>query len=100
MPSRSPSERALIARVASHASWANTADPAARTAPARAEMLARFEREVDPNNELPEVERQRRAAHARKSYFLGLALKSADARRKKSAAAELRALADEIDGAA
>ena len=91
-----PRSRALRARMAAHSSWANTPDPAARTAPARAASMARFEDEsiADP------VERARRAAHKRKAYFLSLALKSADSRRRKSAAAELRALADEIDGAA
>ena len=100
MPSHSPDERALIARIASHASWANTPDPAARTAPARAARDERFVREVDPAGTLPPEELERRVAHARKAYFLGLARRSADARRRKAAAAELRALADEIDGAA
>lgn len=96
MPSRSAEDRALIARIASHASWANTADPAARTAPARAASMARFE---DPTIANP-AERARRAEHARKAYFLGLALKSAESRRRKSEAAELRALADAIDAGA
>lgn len=100
MPSHDPDRRALIARMASHASWANTTDPAARTAPARAEFDERFLRQVDPDGSLPIEERTRRAAHARKAYFLGLAAKSADARRRKAEAAELRRLADEIDGAA
>lgn len=100
MPARSPEDRALIARIASHASWAHTPDPNARTAPARAARDARFEREVDPDGTLSPEERERRVTHARKAYFLGLARKSADSRRRKAAAAELRALADEIDGAA
>lgn len=53
------------------------------TAPARAKFLSRFEREVDPNGVLPEAERQKRAATARKAYFSRLALKSAKARRAK-----------------
>lgn len=87
MPSRSPQERALAARIASHASWAQTKDASARTAPARTAALARFEREVDPDGTLPPAERARRAEHARKAYFLRLALKSAQARRKGGAAA-------------
>jgi hypothetical protein len=43
--------------------------------------MDRFEREVDPDGELPIEERQRRAEHARKAYFLRLALASAKARR-------------------
>jgi hypothetical protein len=43
--------------------------------------MDRFEREVDPEGVLPAQERQRRAEHARKAYFLRLALASAKARR-------------------
>ena len=38
---------------------------------------------VDPEGVLPEAERIRRAEHARKAYFTRLALKSAQARRRK-----------------
>jgi len=48
--------------------------------------LARFEREVDPDGVLPEVERLRRAEHARKAYMQKLALASAARRRKTGAA--------------
>lgn len=84
MPNLTPEERTLRSRVAAHKSWANTADPAARTAPARAEFDRRFEDEVDPERTLPAAERRRRAAHARKAYFANLALKSAQARRARS----------------
>lgn len=76
-------ERTLRARLAAHASWAATDDPAARTRPAREAFDARFERQVDPEGVLPLQERKWRAEHARKAYFLRLALKSAQARRKK-----------------
>lgn len=76
------SARSLRARMAAHQSWANTADPSARTARARAAFNDRFERQVDPDDELPLEERARRAAHARKSYYLSLAIKSAEARRR------------------
>lgn len=79
-----PQQRALAARIAAHSSWANTADPAARTAAARRAALDRFERQVDPDGTLLPAERARRAEHARKEYFLRLALKSATARRKNS----------------
>ena len=52
-----PTERKLRARSAVNASWANTADRTARTAPATTAFLARFEREVDPLCELPPKER-------------------------------------------
>lgn len=86
MPATTPQARSLIASMAAHASWANTADPAARTAPARAAALDRFEREVDPDGTLPAAERGRRAEHARKAHMLGLALKSAQARRARAVA--------------
>jgi hypothetical protein len=73
-------QRVLRAKAAADASWANTSDRAARTEPARRAALARFERQVDPNNELPEDERHRRAASARRSYFRRLALRSAQTR--------------------
>lgn len=81
-----PTERRLHASIAAHESWAHTPDRAARTAPGRAALMAKFEREVDPDGTLPAEERARRAEHARKAYFQRLALKSARARRR---AAEL-----------
>lgn len=78
--------RTVIARIASHAMWAHCNDPAAHTLPAREAFLYRFEVEVDPDGALPPAERARRAEHARKAYFLRLALKSANARKAKAAA--------------
>jgi hypothetical protein len=80
-----PAQRALRAKAAADASWANTSDRAARTEAARRAALSRFERQVDPNGELPEKERQQRAASARRSYFRLLALRSARARGRRSA---------------
>jgi hypothetical protein len=80
--SLTPSERSLRARQASYSSWAKTADPTARTEPARKAFDDRFSRLVDPDGILPEPERHRRAVAAKKAYFTGLALKSAKARRK------------------
>jgi len=78
------SERTQRARVAAHVSWANTSDPTSRTAPGRKAFLDRFENEVDPDSTLQAAERVRRAEHARKAYFGKLALKSAQARRKRA----------------
>jgi len=47
---------------------------------ARAALLAKFEREIDPDKRLAEPERRRRAEAAKKAYFNALALKSARAR--------------------
>ena len=46
--------------------------------------MERFEKIVDPDGVLDPGERSRRAAHARKAYFLKLAAKSAAARAKKA----------------
>jgi len=80
----SPAERSLRARLAVHTSWANTVDRTARTAPATAASMARFETQVDPDGVLPPEERARRAEHARKAYMAKLAFTSARARRVKS----------------
>lgn len=82
------SGRTLAAQIAAHESWAHTSDRSARTAPARAALMARFEAEVDPAGTLPPDERARRAEHARKAYFLRLSLKSAKARRARTVVAE------------
>ena len=83
MPDLTPEQRSLRARLAAHTLHSRV-DPVAPTAPAREAFLARFETEVDPEGVLPEAERLRRADHARKAYFTGLALKSAKARRRVS----------------
>lgn len=86
--------RSMTAKLAAHESWARTQNRSARTAKARAALLAKFEREVDPDGILPLAERARRAEHARKAYYTRLALKSAKSRRD---AARLTVAADEAD---
>ncbi|HEY1119933.1 MAG TPA: hypothetical protein VGE43_19615 [Acidimicrobiales bacterium] len=81
-----PEERALRARLASHTSWARTPDRAARTQAARDASFARFERQVDPDGQLAPEERRRRAENARKAHMASMALKSAQARRRRKAA--------------
>jgi hypothetical protein len=83
-----PEQRSLRGRLAAHESWAVTADPSARTAPARAAFLERFERQVDPDGVLDPAARARRAEHARKAHFARMALRSAQARRKRAATVE------------
>jgi hypothetical protein len=84
VPESPLSERQLIGQIAAHESWAKTADRPARTAAARKAALDRFEHEVDPSGELAPAERAKRAEHARKAYFKRLALKSAQARRRRA----------------
>ncbi|CAN5860647.1 hypothetical protein BH23ACT8_BH23ACT8_15750 [soil metagenome] len=84
MSQLTPEQRTLRARMAGLTSWANTSDPAARTAPARAAFNERFEREFDPDGVLPEPERRRRAECARRAHFTRLALLSSKARAAKA----------------
>lgn len=89
-----PSERRLVASIAAHESWARTPDRSARTANARAALMAKFETEIDPTGSLPPAERARRAEHLRKAHFARLALMSARSRRRS------KALGAEADSAA
>jgi hypothetical protein len=78
-----PAERTLRARMAAHALHAKV-DSRQHTEPARKAFMDRFEDQVDPDRVLPPAERARRAEQAKKSYFVGLALKSSQARSKRS----------------
>jgi hypothetical protein len=79
-----PTERSLRARLAAHASWANTRDRSTRTAPARRAAMDRYERQVDPKGELAPGERARRAEQAMRAHMTRLAYKSAKARRRRA----------------
>jgi hypothetical protein len=89
-----PEERTLAAKIAANESWARTIDRSARTAPARAALMAKFEKEVDPKGLLSPQERYRRAENLKRAHFQRLALKSARARRRSQ---ELVAEADGTD---
>ena len=84
MPTSHPSDLALYGRIGAYVTHSRH-DGQEITAPARKAFLDRFLREVDPEHELPEEERQCRAGMARKAHFARLALKSAQARRRSSA---------------
>jgi hypothetical protein len=62
-------------RIAAHTSWGNTVNRSARTRNAREAFEARFLAEAD-GDEL-------RAKSLRKAYFAKMALKSAQARRRR-----------------
>lgn len=91
----SPLEQSLAAQIAAHESWAHTPDRAARTAPARAALEARFLAEAggDPA----------RAESIRAAFYARLRLKSAQSRRKakeaRTQAARYDRAADEADTA-
>ncbi|MBO2461121.1 hypothetical protein ABT299_11655 [Spirillospora sp. NPDC000708] len=78
-----PEQRRDRARQAVQVSWQKTEDPAARTEPARAAALKRFENQVDPDRVLPEDERLRRANEAKRQFYKRLGKLSAAARRAR-----------------
>ncbi len=72
--------RARLGAFAQHAAY----DTRETTRAAREAFSRRFEREVDPEGVLSPAERARRAEAAKRAYFQRLALRSAQARRKKT----------------
>ena len=83
MASRPPGGQHLAAAYRAHLSWATTTDRSARTRNARAAFEDKFLKRVDPDLKLDPVQREAAAASLRKAYYLDLALKSAEARRRK-----------------
>jgi hypothetical protein len=86
-PSLVSEERSLRARAAAHALHSQydskTLSQPARDASPGSDRY--WERQVDPDGALDPHERARRAEHAKKSYFIGLARKSAKARARRAA---------------
>jgi len=80
----SPEQRRLRAQIAALTRWSRE-DPAANAARGQAGLLAKFEREVDPQGLLPPVERVRRAEAARRAHMHQLAFRSSKARRNGGA---------------
>jgi hypothetical protein len=78
-----PAELGLYGRAGALKSWAMTEDRAARTAPARAAQIERFERQADPDGVLPPDERARRGAELQHAHMVQMAAKSAVARRRR-----------------
>jgi hypothetical protein len=70
-----PEQRSMRARLAALARWSKE-DPADQMKIARARFDERFEKQVDPDCILPPEERARRAAAARKAYFVQLGFQS------------------------
>ena len=86
MPSTPASERSQAAKARVHASWANTKDRSARTAPARAGLWQKFLDQADGDPV--------RAEHLWKAHFAQLRLKSMQAHRRAKEQAELAAAAE------
>jgi hypothetical protein len=79
-------QKSLRHQVASHAQKAKY-DGRELTKNARKAPADGFEAQVDPERKLPPAERARRAAHAERSYMLGLAYRSAKVRAERRGAA-------------
>lgn len=87
--SLTPEQRRLRARHAALTRWSRE-NPSEQAARGQAGLLARFEREVDPDRALTSAERHRRAEAARRAHMVALAFRSSRARS--------RGEAPEIDG--
>lgn len=87
--SLTPAERALRARLAAHAQWATTEDRTARTAAAYAKSPLSFDywraKVEGERPDLSPAEVRRRAESLWKSNQARLALRSSQARRRRSA---------------
>lgn len=83
-------DKTLTAKIAANKSWAMTEDRSARTLPGRLAMMARFEKQVDPEGKLPPELRAKMAENAKKAYFQQLALKSAKVRRRRAEVRRVR----------
>jgi hypothetical protein len=64
----------LGGRLGAYRKWARCTDRAEAVAASHASFNARFEREVDPNGQLPPDVRALRVAAARSAYYAELAL--------------------------
>lgn len=87
MPELTPEERTLRARLAAHTKWARCTDASEATSRARANGPGSIEywlKKVDPDGELPEKERLRRAQSAKKAFYARIQYQSAHARRKRA----------------
>lgn len=71
-------------QIAVHESWARTTDRAARSRPGYDGLLAKFEREVDPDGVMDPETLAKAVESKRKAHYKRLGLASAAARRKAS----------------
>lgn len=79
-----PAERRLRSQIGAHESWGRTVNRSARTLNARLALEEKFAREADPDNKLTPGARAQAAESLRKAYYARLALKSAQARRRRA----------------
>src|SRR5258707_14974723 len=84
-----PTERSLRAKIAVHTSWANTPDRSTRTANARKALEDKFLAEADGDPV--------RAESLRRAFYAKLALKSAQARKRRGGAVPVRPVREPAD---
>jgi hypothetical protein len=81
-----PAQRSLRASIAANTRW-SVEDPTANAERGQAGLVARFRRQVDPDHQLPDAERERRAQSAYRAHMQRLALASSKARAARAGAA-------------
>lgn len=81
-----PAQRAMRMSAAAHQSWANTADRSARARRGYDGLVAKFEREIDPDGTLPPAERAKRVKSRLKRHYAEIQRKSSIARSKPKSA--------------
>lgn len=79
-----PEQRSLRARIAANTRWSRDRDRKTNAERGQNGLLARFEREVDPDGTLPPAERRKLAENARRAHMQRLAFASSKARTRKS----------------
>ena len=79
-----PEQRRLRAQIAATARWSRES-PVVNARRGQEGLVAKFEREVDPDGTLPPEERARRAASARRSHMLRLSARSSKVRAARRA---------------
>jgi hypothetical protein len=90
VPAVDPHDRVLIAKIAAETRWAFEPDRTAATAPARAGLQAKYERQVDPDGTLPPDERARLAGHLSRVHMTRMSRAAAAARTARASARSRR----------
>lgn len=78
-----PEERTRRARIAAHTRWGKTPDRTAATEAARRGLLAKFEREADPDGVMSPADRAAAAENLRRAHYLRMAAARAAAAKKR-----------------
>ena len=82
MATLTPEQKSLRGRIAANKRWSQDGDRKGQGKRGQAGLLARFERQVDPDGTLPKKERRRRAQNARAEHMARLSFLASKARSK------------------